>query len=215
MLKICFHRGVYKGCVEMDFQTTGLPDKQLFRDAFNAGWQRYLAHHKGDEKRAVREYVRGPIAMAKLIFGHGGECRQLATAACLAGPSLFSERPAEKISRRLVEFSREVRSVDDHAAQGINGFASGLSGDVRLFLQASAIMLLEHLALCCAGGASDKAQSYREALDLYSAARGSVDTYSLDTRFEIAAMKVTTMLDDQQHIWAKTQKSVTAALVYA
>lgn len=182
----------------MDFHETGLPDKQIFRDAFAAGFARYVSARYGDRGAAAREYRRGPLAMARLIFGHGGECRQLAAAACLAGPSLFSLHPADRHSKRLVEFAHEVRGVDDVSASGFYARIPGLSGDARLFLQATAIMLLEHMA-----GEPCDPRAYDEAFLIYSAARGDVDAFNLDTRFEIAAMKATSFMQGQGHIWAK------------
>ena len=46
-------------------------------------------------------------------------------------------------------------------------------------------------------------KTYAEALELYSLARGGSDVYKLDTRFEIAAMKVTTFMEGDAHLWAK------------
>ncbi len=164
----------------MDFQETGLPDVELFREAFSEGWARYLARHSDDRGVAGQAYAKGPLAMARLIYGHGGECHQVAAAACLAGPSLFSLHPADRLNKRLVEFSHEVRAVNDNNAASLTSIIPGLSGTARLFLQASAIMLLE---------SSDCESDRGIAMTLYQAARGEKDAYSLDTRFEIAAMK--------------------------
>ena len=188
----------------MDFKETGLPDKELFRDAFAAGWARYLASHDDDRGVAMEAYVRGPVAMARLISSHGGECHQIAAAACLAGPSLFSLHPADRLNKRLVEFSSEIKSAGDHGTKGFASIIPGLSGDARLFLQASAIMLLEH--------EQTDEKDYHEAMTLYSAARGGVDAFNLDTRFEIAAMKATSMMGNQPHVWAKAAQKFSASV---
>ena len=183
----------------MNFSATYLPDKAVFQNAFSSGWSRYLTLHADDEKSASLAYMRGPVAMARLIVLHGGECREVAAAACLAGPSLFSISPADGLSSRLYHFSHELKRVDDAGSPEI---IDSLSGDVRIFLQASAIMLLEHHAL---HAGKTTAEIYREALQLYSAARGANDVYKMDTRFEIAAMKATTFMENPAHIWALRQ----------
>lgn len=188
----------------MDFQQTGLPDKPVFRDAFEAGWASFLDRFAGDTQTAGKQYVRGPVAMARLICEHGGDCRQFAAAACLAGPAVFSEHPADWLNTKLVEFSREVKSMRTTCGHDFLGIIPRQSGDARLFLQASAILLMEDLADPVTGAqySTQNAQKiYTEALELYSAARGAQDTYKLDTRFEIAAMKVTTVLESRPHIW--------------
>jgi hypothetical protein len=193
----------------MDFDKTGLPDKPVFRDAFRAGWARFLDRFDGDSITAGKQYQRGPIAMARLICEHGGDCRQFAAAACLAGPAVFSAQPADTLNAKLVEFSREVQSMRTTCEKAFLGKVPRQSGDARLFLQASAILLMEELADPLTGprySAADAQKIYTEALELYSAARGGVDTYKLDTRFEIAAMKVTTVLESRPHIWTLTPK---------
>lgn len=193
----------------MDFQQTSLPDKQIFRDAFNAGWATFKAQQDTDEVLAAEHYLRGPVAMAKLIFEHGGECRQVAAAACLAGPAVFSEHPAQWLNKKLVEFSRELRGVGTTPAGDLYGKIPALSGDARLLLQASAIMLLEHVTAQTAKALAtgeDCQRTYTQALELYSCARGTRDTFKLDTRFEIAAMKATTVMESQPHIWARARK---------
>jgi hypothetical protein len=184
----------------MDYQETGLPDKQLFREAFAAGWAKYTDLHGGDGAAASREYRRGPVAFARMIFGHGGDCRQLATAACLAGPSLFCASPAAGLHDSLREFSAEVRATDNCPPELLGRVIPRLSADARLFFQVTSIMHLEHLAR---QRDSASPRDYAEALDLYSAARGFTDAYRLDTRFEIAAMKVTTILEGKSHLWAQ------------
>jgi hypothetical protein len=199
----------------MEFQQTGLPDRQIFRHAFEAGWGRYLDQFDHDVPVATAQYVKGPVAMARLIFGHGGECRQVAAAACLAGPAIFCEKPQQWISKKLVDFSREVIRIDA-ANSNAEGRIPKLSSDARLFLQASAIMLLEQLSDCRTCALDDREghrKSYNEALKLYSAARGHLDTYRLDTRFEIAAMKGATALEAQPHVWARARETAAAARI--
>lgn len=194
----------------MHFQQTGLPDTKIFHDAFKAGWPRYLERFDGDADMAGAQYLRGPVAMARLIFEHGGDCRQVASAACLAGPAVFSSRPAEWLGSKMVEFSREVSGMKISTTQELCATLARQSGGARLFFQASAILLMEQLADPVSGprySAADAQKTYAEALEIYSAARGLQDTYKLDTRFEIAAMKVTTVLESRPHIWTLTPKS--------
>jgi len=186
----------------MDFKQTSLPDRQIFREAFAAGWAMYVAQF-ADTSLAEKQYLKGPVAMARLIFEHGGEGRQIAAAACLAGPALFSERPVDWLNTQLLTFSREVRGVGTVQRKDLGLKISALSGDARLLIQSSAILLLEQLAAKPDGNAEDLMKAYSDALELYSVARGSRDAYKLDTRFEIAAMKVTTVMENQPHIWAK------------
>jgi hypothetical protein len=102
-----------------------------------------------------------------------------------------------------VEFSREIRGVGTTAPRDLYGIIPGLSADARLFLQSSAIMLMEQLLFTAEQGpVPEQYRAYTEALELYSCARGTHDTYKLDTRFEIAAMKVTTAMESQPHAWA-------------
>lgn len=183
----------------MDFQQTGLPEKQLFRDAFKAGASKFFARFNKDETTAQARYLRGPVAMARMISEHGGECHQVAVAAALAGPAVFCEQPSPQLGHVLADFSREVRALE--GAPDLESVMPQVSGSARLFLQASAIMLLEQLAAAPAGEPQDQA-AYTQALQLYSAARGMHDAYRLDTRFEIAAMKAVTVQDNQPHLWA-------------
>ncbi|TAL38488.1 MAG: hypothetical protein EPN97_04120 [Alphaproteobacteria bacterium] len=191
----------------MDFQQTYLPDLQIYREAFKAGWATYVVQHGRDAALAGSAYLRGPVAMARLIQEHGGDMRQIAAAACLAGPAVFSEHPAQWLDKRLVEFSREIRSVGTTPPQELYGIIPGLSADARLFLQASAIMLMEQLSVTAGiGPAPEQYRAYTEALELYSCARGTLDTYRLDTRFEIAAMKATTVMESHPNLWSKPRQ---------
>lgn len=185
----------------MEFKQTSLPDRQMFREAFAAGWAVYAAQFAGTS--AVQNYMQGPVAMARLIFEHGGETRQVAAAACLAGPALFSETPCGWLSARLTAFAKEVRGVGGLSAAALAGKIPTLSADARLLLQASSILLLEQLAKARPEQPQLLSKTYAEALELYSLARGTGDLYKLDTRFEIAAMKVTTFMEGEAHLWAK------------
>lgn len=197
----------------MDFQQTNLPDLQIYREAFKAGWATYIVQHGRDATLAGSAYLRGPVAMARLIQEHGGEMRQIAAAACLAGPAVFSEHPAQWLDKRLVEFSREIRSVGTTPPGDLYGIIPGLSADARLFLQASAIMLMEQLSVIAGiGPAPEQYRAYTEALELYSCARGTLDTYRLDTRFEIAAMKATTVMESHPHLWSSKPRQVAERL---
>ena len=202
----------------MEFQQTGLPDTQVLRDAFRAGWSAYLDRFESGDA-ASAQYLRGPVAMARLICEHGGDVRQIAAAACLAGPAVFSAHPVRSIEARLVEFSRGISGMENSSLRDFCGNIPRQPGDVRLFLQASAILLMEQLADPLTGpryAVAEAQKIYAEALEIYSAARGAHDTYKLDTRFEIAAMKVTTVLETRPHIWTQCRKSpARAALLSA
>lgn len=194
----------------MEFQQTGLPDSKLFREAFRAGWPKYLDRFEGNKDLAVSQYLRGPVAMARLICEHGGDCRQVAAAACLAGPAVFSAHPEDGLNSRLVAFSREVTRMKTTCSRDFCGIIPRQSVDTRVFLQASAILLLEQIADPVTGphfSVAEAQKIYAEALEIYSAARGAQDTFKLDTCFEIAAMKVTTVLETRPNIWALGRKS--------
>lgn len=190
----------------MDFQQASLPDGQMFREAFAAGWARYLSRFAHTDL-ATEHYLRGPVAMARLIIEHGGMEREIAAAACLAGPAVFSDSPDDWLDERLVAFAREFRTIGMSEPGELYGKVNGLSLDARLLLQASAIMLLEQLVAAPEDSAEECMKGYVDSLELYSAARGMHDLYKLDTKFEIAAMKVTTILDGQAHFWAKQRRA--------
>jgi hypothetical protein len=189
----------------MQFADTHLPEDRIFQDAFKAGWARYVLRFGGETERAAGEYLCGPVALARLILEHGGDCRQTAAAACLAGPAVFSQTPAENLNPRLRRFAGEITEICNAAPEETYTRVAALSADARLFFQACAILLMEQLVRPATGAMPDAAtmnRAYLEALKLYSAARGAQDTYSFDTRFEIAAMKVTTFTDARtQNIW--------------
>jgi len=176
----------------MNFDQTGLPDRPIFRASFDAGWERHSASG-GDEAA----YLRGPVAMARLVQERGGDCRQAVAAACLAGPAAFSENPDLRLDKKILSFAREIMEAGAVEESLLPRLVPMMSSDARLFLQASAVLMLDGLH------DGDMQKTYIEALDLYSAARGTQDTYRLDTRFEIAAMKVTTLLEDRSHIWVR------------
>ncbi len=180
----------------MNFEQTGLPDQPVFRDAFTAGWEKYpTLFSEGDSDSAASRYLCGPVAMARLILTHGGDCRQMAAAACLAGPAAFSDMPFEGISPRLSEFVAEIRQA---TAVGLYASIPNFSGDARVFFQATAILLLEQIAdLAMSRDMDDKTRAhfYREAINIYQLSRGEHDTYHFDTRFELAARKASAMLD--------------------
>lgn len=179
----------------MNFEQTGLPDQPVFRDAFSAGWAKYPDMFEGNRELAASQYLRGPVAMARLIFGHGGDVHQLPAAACLAGPAVFSDHPAQGINPRLHEFVSEIRSA---TAVGLYAAIPEFSGAARLFCQASAILLLDQVADPLIGrkmGDEERRQIYESAIKVYSASRGPHDTYDLDTRFEIAMRKARAVLE--------------------
>lgn len=196
----------------MDFQLTSLPDGQIFREAFAAGWARYLTRFAHTDL-AAEQYIRGPVAMARLIYEHGGPEHEIAAAACLAGPAVFSDSPDDWLDQRMVEFSREFQVIGQSSPGELYGKVSALSSDARLLLQASAIMLLEQLVTAPEDSAEECMKIYTDSLELYSAARGPVDNYKLDTKFEIAAMKVTTVIEGQAHLWSRPR--VMTARVHA
>lgn len=172
----------------MNFEQTGLPDQPVFRDAFNAGWGKYPEIYDGNKELAASQYLRGPVAMARLIFGHGGELNQLPAAACLAGPAVFCDSPSQRMNERLLEFVSEIREATSAGISAIPEF----SGGARLFCQASAILLLDQASdplLNRDNSADDRQKQVECAIKVYSAARGAHDVYDLDTRFEIAMRK--------------------------
>ncbi|HYD17949.1 MAG TPA: hypothetical protein VEF76_05690 [Patescibacteria group bacterium] len=184
----------------MNFEQTSLPDRQLFREAFAAGWSRYLGRFAAPDL-AAEQYIRGPVAMARLIYEHGGEEREVAAAACLAGPAVFSEEP-EWLGQDLSNFAREFREIGEMEPRDLYGRMDNFSADARLLLQASAIMLIEQLVTAPENCAQETMRIYTDSLQLYSAARGQDDSFKLDTRFEIAAMKVTSA-EGHTNIWSK------------
>ncbi len=173
----------------MNFEQTGLPDQPVFRDAFSAGWAKYPDMFDGNRELAASQYLRGPVAMARLIFGHGGDVHQLPAAACLAGPAVFSDQPSQSVNTRLHEFVSEIRMA---TSVGLYAAIPEFSGAARLFCQASAILLLDQVADSVIGhkmSDEDRLKVYETAIKVYSAARGQQDTYILDTRFEVAMRK--------------------------
>lgn len=192
----------------MNFEQTHMPDQPVFRDAFAAGWAKYQVLFSSSGELASAQYLRGPVAMARLIAEHGGEGHEIAAAACLAGPAVFCETPMVSMNKALLDFSRVVRAVDIEKPGDLRRLPS-MNENLRLFLQASAIMLLEQIADPVTGQryrGGERNKTYDEALQLYSAARGGNDDFRLDTRFEIAAMKVTSVLDDQSHLWSRARR---------
>jgi hypothetical protein len=185
----------------MNFEQTSLPDGQLFREAFAAGWASYLDRFAAPDL-AAEQYIRGPVAMARLIYEHGGEERSVAASACLAGPAVFSSAP-EWLGQELSDFSREFKMIGEMEPRDLYGRMDEFSLDARVLLQASAIMLLEQLVTAPEECAQECMKIYTDSLELYSAARGRADMFKLDTRFEIAAMKVTTAVDGHTNIWSK------------
>jgi hypothetical protein len=134
--------------------------------------------------------------MARLIAERGGDFRQVAAAACLAGPAAFSAQPDGRLDKRVVAFAGEIMAFEEDPS-------CILSADARLFLQASAILLLEGMAREKNCTTAELQKSYAQALELYSLARGSRDLYRMDTLFEIAAMKATTLLEKGNHLWVR------------
>lgn len=182
----------------MNFEQTRLPDQPVFREAFKAGWEKYPEMFDGNRELAASQYLRGPVAMARLIFGHGGEVHQLPAAACLAGPAAFCETPAADLNPRLIDFVNEIRNA---TAVGIFAAIPEFSGDARLFCQASAILTLDQVSDPHGSKGmtdTDRRQSYESAIKIYHAARGEQDIYGLNTRFEIAVRKALVSLEDAE-----------------
>lgn len=190
----------------MNFEQTGLPDRPLFRTAFGAGLERA----GGD----IADYLSGPVALARLIYAHGGDCRQVAAAACLAGHAAFSSEPDPRLDQKVRDFAQQVVAIEA-AGDRADRMIPNLSPDARLFFQVSAIAVLDRTVAARSVPADELQKTYAEALDLYSAARGSHDTYGLDTLFEIAAMKVTTALGglghSGGHLWVRAREYVQAS----
>lgn len=201
----------------MDFQQTGLPARGIFRESFAAGWEKYQQLFAGTDAQEIKiMYLRGPVAMAHLVLERGGDCHQVAAAACLAGPAAFTQSPDARLDTRVQELAAQVRAVEAIGSDKLRVAVEGLSSDARLFLQVTAVTMLDRLTETQAEAqvANDDLQKvYNDTLQIYSIMRGAVDTYRLDTLFEIAAMKVTTLLDHYKHIWVRsTQDSKEMAL---
>ena len=163
----------------MNFRATALTERRLFRDSFEIGWERFSL--TGTEE----SYFRDPVAMARTVFDHGGDCHQMPAAACLAGPALFSSAPDPRLHPRLLLLGREILRATDPVIVPV------LSADARLFLQVSAMQVMEKLA-------DERTPPQREclqALDFYAAARGDQDAYRLDGRFAAVARKIQKNLD--------------------
>lgn len=173
----------------MDFAATGLCDKLIFRLAFEAGWSRYRALHGGDEERAAPVYMAGPVAMCRLIHAHGGDTHDIPAAAALAGPALFCKAPASWMARSFGDFYREVNRLHVDDASELAVLFPQLSLHVRLFLQASAVMLLEHAQR--AEASAERLKTYQEAVSLYAAVRGHADDFAMDSAFEARADMIT------------------------
>ncbi len=99
--------------------------------------------------------------------------------------------------------SREFKRIGELEPRELYGRMDHFTLDARVLLQASAIMLLEQLVTAPEECAQECMKIYTDSLELYSVARGRDDAFKLDTRFEIAAMKVTTAVDGHTNIWSK------------
>jgi hypothetical protein len=198
----------------MNFAQTGLPERSLFHMAFEAGWEKFRIMFSHDLAGAEARYLAGPVAMARLVLERGGDCRQVPAAACLAGPAVFCRYPDQRFDSRVLDFAQQIMKLEISEGKILPSAVAGLSPDAHLFLQVSAVMLLNQLVGEPAGkdaevSSSALDKSYEEALCLYSAARGAQDAFRLDTVFLIAAMKVTTVLDGnykQPHLWVRSQR---------
>jgi hypothetical protein len=177
----------------MDFNRTGLPEKPLFTSAFAAGWGRFALLFP---QKTEQIYLSGAGAMARLVFERGGDCRQLAVAACLAGPAVFSHQPDERVDKKVRDLAREIMKVEEAGMARLGAAVGHLCADARLFLQASAVMLLDRAA---AEGGEESCNTYLEALALYSSARGGADIYRLDAHFERAARRAAALSDIGPH----------------
>lgn len=175
----------------MNFEDTGLPGSEIFKDAFAAGWAHYFTRYNDDFVQATRFYSRGPLAMARLIHQHGGQGHDVAAAASLAGPALFSKSPLPWLTRHFGPFYQEINRVNVNSTKALSDVLPGLSDTARVFLQSAAVMLLEHVATGCENySCQQKRQMYLEAVELYSISRGSRDNFKLDGCFEESAARV-------------------------
>lgn len=179
----------------MDFGQTGLPDRPLFRAAFDAGFDRACA------AGAAERYFSGPVAMARLIERHGGGNHRLAAAACLAGPAVFTREQDEGIDADIRDFACVIMAVESTDPRSWHAVIPSLSVDARLFLQASAVMSLD-------GVASETA--YVLALDLYTSARGVKDAFGLDGVLGEAAMRAAASLKGRNARWLRDCELVSA-----
>ncbi|MDD9900261.1 MAG: hypothetical protein OXT65_04720 [Alphaproteobacteria bacterium] len=168
----------------MDFQATGLPELQICRHAFELGYDRV-------------EDLQTAVSMAQMIMEHGGACHSMAAAACLAGPALFSRIPDARLDAKLLTLGQEILDVNE------TGAVHDLSPDARIFLQVCAIFMLEQEAAAEPPVSIMQEETYLHALQLYSRARGENDTFHLDARCEVAAMKLTSVMKDKSRLWAR------------
>lgn len=204
----------------MEFIQTELPDRHILRQSYVAGWSRYQARFCNDDARARPAYVQGPLAMARLVCEHAGESRDVVAAVSLAGPAVFSHHPVQGLNAKLYELSGELMGIGiENDPSMFCQVVPLLSVNARLFLQASAVIMMESMATQAATQKVDFGQ-HHDTVSLYSAARGGVDTFGLDTRFEIATMKVLTAgeatavsanqsVGGNVHLWNKVRPSVT------
>lgn len=178
----------------MDFRDTGLPNTPLFQETLKSGWEKC-------QSGGADGYMNGPVAMAKMIAEHGGECRHVAAATALAARAVFTEDPSDALAEKVRSLAVEILTCNFNDRRVVTDIVPQLSADAKIFLQASAIMLLEQIVHEENKTPDVRRQMQRAATEIYSAARGEVDTYKLDTRFEIAAMKAAIALGDQAHTW--------------
>ena len=171
----------------MKFEETGLPDKPLLRNAFNAGWTAYRSIY-GD--KAETAYKAGPMTMAALLSKHGGDLNQVPVAASLAGPAVFTEMPTAQVDERLVKFANEIRN-----AKAGYGAIPEFSSQAKLFCQVGAIMVIDQIADNKVV-LDDSRKALKEAIDIYAFARGDNDTFELDKKFRTATMKVNHVFKD-------------------
>lgn len=181
----------------MDYTATKLPERDLLKQAFRAGFEQFSSRFAGDDRRAEVAYQTGPVAMAQMIWEHGGECRHAAAAVCLAGPSVFTQQPSEWLSEKITDLSREVLGAETDDVRRLRAVVPTLSPDARLFLQVSAVHMLQQVA-GMSSGAEDLRRTYFDCFEIYKAARGLKDTFNLDGKFEAAAATVNALIEDMR-----------------
>lgn len=179
----------------MDYTATQLPERDLLKKAFQAGFEKFSSRFAGDDRRAETAYQTGPVAMAQMILEHGGVCRHAAAAVCLAGPSAFTHQPAEWLGEKVTSLSREVMGAETDDVRRLQAVVPTLSADARLFLQVSAVRMLQQAADTPLG-ADDLRRTYFDCFEIYKAARGLQDTFNLDGKFEAAAATVNALIEE-------------------
>jgi len=182
----------------MQYQKTGLPNNKMLVNAFQSGWDRFQKQSCRQDFQEIANieeaYLKGPAAIAKVIFEYGGDCRVISVAASLAGPAAFSECPDALLDHRVIQLAQHVLDIDADDTDELTEKMVELSPEEKLFLQASAVVSLETLGQELQIDLPEAQESFMNSLKLYGVARGDRDVFNLDTRFELAVRKARTVI---------------------